>query len=170
MSNATAIAGVSPHKESVILSIWPSVGSTGIGRGIGLLCDCIPLRINGISVSAAIFALPLAPLAALIYLLLKAGGKKYTLTRKSIQCWSSIGQQLIKSVPLSEISEIRVEQQSGQAFYKAADIVLLGADGGIRMRVPGVTSPLTFQQNIQETQQAISETAASLEVIKKRNN
>lgn len=170
MSNATAIAGVSPHKESVLLTIWPSVASTGIGRGIGILCDCIPIRINGISVSAAIFALPLAPLAALVYFLLKAGGKKFTLTRKSVQCWSTIGQQLIKSVPLTDISEVLLEQQSGQAFYKAADIVLMGADGGILMRIPGVTSPLTFQQNIHETKQAASETAASLEVIKKRSS
>ncbi|MBD3675857.1 MAG: hypothetical protein HUJ26_20300 [Planctomycetaceae bacterium] len=170
MTNATAIAGVNPQKESVLLTVWPSVASTAVGRLIGILCDSIPVRINGVSISAIIFALPLAPLAALIYLLLKIGGKKYTLTRKSVQCWSTIGQQLVKSAPLADISEIQVVQRSGQAFYKAADLILIGADGGILMKLSGITSPLTFQQNIRETQQASAETAASLEVIKKRSH
>jgi len=170
MPNATAIAGVSPQRETVIISVWPSISSTGLGRLIGALCNAIPLRINGISISAILFALPLAPLAALLYLLLKVVGKKYTVTRKSVQCWTSIGQQLIKSVPLGDISEVRIEQQTGQAFYKAADVILIGSDGGILMRIPAITSPISFQHNIQETQQAASETAASLEVIKKRSS
>jgi len=170
MTNATAIAGVNPQKESVLLTVWPSVASTGLGRFIGVLCDSIPVKINGISISAMIFALPFAPLAALVYLLLKALGKKYTLTRKSVQCWSTIGQQLVKSVPLADVDEVQVVQQTGQGFYKAADILLIGADGGILMKIPGITSPLTFQQNIRETQQASAETAASLEVIKKRSS
>lgn len=168
MPNATAIAGVSPSHDTTVTSFWPSVAANPFGRIIGSLCDSIPVKINGIPISAILFALPLAPFAALIYLLMKAFGTRYHLTRKSVSSWSSMGQQLYKSVPLTEIADIQIQERGGQAFYRAADLVLLAADGSTLMRLGGISHPKTARQIILETRQAALETAASLEVIQKR--
>lgn len=163
----TAIAGVSPSHDTTVTSFWPSVAANPAGRLIGTICNSIPIKINGIAISA-LFALPLAPLAALIYLWMKLFGKRYVLTRKSISSWSSMGQQLFKSVPLTEIAAVEVNEQGGQAFYRAADLELLAADGAVLLRMHGISHPRTARQIILETRQAALETAASLEAIRKR--
>lgn len=168
MPNATAIAGVSPSHDTTVTSFWPSVAANPIGRIIGSFCNSIPIKINGIPISAMLFALPLAPFAALIYLLMKVFGTRYLLTRKSISSWSSLGQHLYKSVPLTEIAEIEINELGGQAFYRAADLICRAADGSILLRLGGIGHPKTARQIILETRQAALETAASLEVIQKR--
>ena len=165
---STAIAGVSPHKEAVLMTLWPSIAATALGRMIGSLCGCIPLKINGIPISALIFGLPVAPLAALLYLGGKVAGEKYKLTRNSIQKWAASGEKMLKSVPLTDIAEIRVTQRSGQNFHKAADIILIGADGGILLKMEGMAYPESVRHNIDETRDAALQTASSLETIKKR--
>jgi hypothetical protein len=168
MPNATAIAGVSPSHDTTVTSFWPSIAANPLGRLIGSICNLIPLKINGVTISALLFALPLSPLAALIYLWMKVFGTRYVLTRKSISSWSSMGHQLYKSVPLSEIVEIEINEQGGQAFYRAADLELLAADGAVLLRMSGISHPKTARQIILETRQAEMETAASLETIQKR--
>jgi hypothetical protein len=166
--STTAIAGVSPQREAVVTSVWPSVAATGLGRFIGILNDCIPVRINGIKLSVMLFALPMLPLALTIYLLQKVAGVRYRLTNKSIQQWSSLGSRMIKSVPLTSVDQIRIVKQNGQEFFHAGDIELVGADGGILMRMYGIPYPEGFKKNLQETQSAASQTAASLLTIQKR--
>ena len=168
MPNATAIAGVSPSHDTTITTFWPSVAANPLGRIIGSICNCIPIKINGIAISAILFALPLAPLAALIYLLMKVFGTRYVLTRKSLSSWSSTGQQLYKSIPLTDIDDIRINEQGGQAFYRAADLEIMATDGAILMKLGGLSHPKTARQIILETRQAALETAASLETIQKR--
>jgi len=165
----TAIAGVASEKEAVITSVWPSIASTPVGRLIGMLNECIPLRINGIKLSALIFGLPLAPLGLLEYLRLKVMGRKYVLTNKSLQVWATLGAQQLKSVPLADIKELRMYSRNGQEFFHAAEIELIGADGGVLLRMHGIGYPETFQHNLEEAQQAAALTAASLQTIKARS-
>lgn len=169
MPNATAIAGVSPNRDTTVTSFWPSIAANPFGRMIGSICSLIPVKIDGITISALLFALPLSPFAALIYFWMKVFGTRYVLTRKSISSWSSMGNQLYKSVPLSEIAEIEINEQAGQAFYRAADLRMLAADGAVLLRMSGISHPKTARQIILETRQAELETASSLATIQKRS-
>lgn len=168
MSHTTAIAGVNSQKETVLMNIWPSIAANPLGRIIGSLNHCIPLKINGIMISTLIFGLPLAPLGAMLYLTSKVFGTRYTLTNRSLQVWTASGGNMTKSIPLGEISEIELVQTGGQAFFKAADIKLVGANGGVLLRMPGISYPEGFAQNLREAQQATALTAAALDTIKKR--
>ena len=67
-----AIAGVSPTSESRIMTEFPSVAASGIGRLIGQIMDSIPLSIFGVKLSYLLFGLPLAPLGMLLFLLEQA--------------------------------------------------------------------------------------------------
>jgi hypothetical protein len=168
MPHTTAIAGVNSQRETVLTNVWPSVAANPLGRLIGRLNQCIPLKINGIAVSAMIFGLPLAPLGALIYLGSKLFGVRYTLTNRSIQVWSAAGGRLQKSIPLGEVGEIEFVQTPGQAFFKAADVQLLSSNGSLLLKLPGISYPEVFTRNLREAQQAAALTTAALETIKKR--
>lgn len=168
MSHTTAIAGVNSQKETILTNIWPSVAANPFGRMIGSLNNCIPLKLNGIPISALIFGLPLAPIGALIYLTSKVFGTRYTLTNRSLQVWTATGGSMIKSIPLGEISSIEFIQTSGQAFFKASDINLIGANGGVLLKMAGISYPDVFAQNLREAQQAAALTAAALDTIRKR--
>lgn len=168
MSNTTAIAGVSPSREAAITSIWPSIAAWAPGRAIGALNDCIPLRIDGVKISVILFALPLMPVALTLYFLMKIFGVRYRVTNRSVQCWKAFGSQLVQSIPLADIHEVYIEQRHGQAFFKASDIELIGADGGILMRMPGIPHADVFKKNLLEIQQSAAMTAASLQTIRGR--
>lgn len=168
MSHTTAVAGVSPSREAAITSVWPSISAWAPGRWIGAWSDCIPLRIDGVKLSVLLFAMPLMPLALTLYFLMKIFGVRYRVTNRSVQCWKALGSQMIQSVPLADIHEIYIEQRHGQAFYKASDVELIGADGGLVMRMPGIRYAEVFKKNLLEIQQSSATTAASLQTIRGR--
>ncbi len=164
----TAIAGVSPQREAVVTAVWPSIAAWGLGRLIGKLCHSIPAKVNGIKLSVLLFALPLMPLALTLYILMKLGGVRYRLTNRSVQQWATLGNRMIVGVPLGKIADVRIAVQPGQEFYHAGDIELIGADGGILLRMSGIPYPEVFRKNLLEVQDAASQTAASLATIQKR--
>ncbi|MGH7127611.1 MAG: hypothetical protein ACREIV_03515 [Planctomycetaceae bacterium] len=163
-----AIAGVSPSAESVIMIVYPSVASTGVGRLLGRVIDAIPLKIMGIKLSHLLFALPLSPLALLMYAWLKVAGVRYVLTNRSIQRWRSLGSRMLRAVPLAEIDRINVVEQPGQAFYKAADLRVLRADGSVAMELAGIARADVFRQIILEARDARRQTEQALATIQAR--
>lgn len=162
------ISGVSASGEVEIRWRYPSIAATGLGRLIGQLCDLIPVRIWGIKLSAPL-ALALAPLGVLEYARLKLLGERYVLTNRSVQRWGAFGNRQIQSVPLIEVAEIEVAQQSGQEFYHAGDVTLIGAKGNVLMRLPGVPRPEVFRENILKARDARTETEKALATIAARH-
>lgn len=163
-----AIAGVSSTTESRIMTEYPSVSANPIGRLLGQLYGCIPARICGQKISTLLFALPTAPLAAPIYLLTKVFGNKYILTNRSVQVWASLGAQKVRQVDLNEIDSVELDQQPGQAFFRAADIKLKAANGQTLLVLPGVADAGAFRNAIQRAMQARRLVAASLATIASR--
>ena len=163
-----AIAGVSAQAENVIMTVWPSVAATLPGRVIGMMCDSIPLKLNGIKLSYLLFALPLSPIALLIYFGLKIGGSRYILTNRAIDVRAALGTTLRSQAALTEIETVTIERQSGQAFYHAGDLVVWNAAGDELLRLGGVPRPDVFRQSILEARDARQLTEASLLVIGKR--
>lgn len=150
------------------MTVYPSISATFIGRLLGLLYDCIPIPIFGPKLSTLLFALPTAPLAALVYLLTKATGTRYILTNRSVQVWSSLGSHKIGSVELSDISEIELDPQPGQAFFRASDIRVKAANGQTLLTLPGVASPGAFRNAIQRAVQARNLVQSSMSTISAR--
>lgn len=163
-----AIAGVSVGYENVVSVVYPSVAATALGRLVGNICDSIPVKIGGIKLSNLLFGLPLAPVGLLIYLGLKVSGRRYVLTNEGLEARASLGNRLFRETPLTDIAEIAVERQPGQAFYKAADVYLLNDRGDVLMEIPGIVRAEVFRHRILETRDARVRTASALAAIQSR--
>lgn len=168
----SAITGVRPGQETILLTRYPSVGSTGVGQFLGRLYESIPLFRRGIKLSHLLFVLPTAPIGLLCYVWVKIPlwGVRYTLTTLAVQCWSMLGTRLIQQVDLADVEQVLIEQSSGQVFYKAADVVLRNAKGETLMRVSGIPAAQSFRRNILEARDAKRRVDASLATISARQN
>jgi hypothetical protein len=163
-----AICGVSADKETLITVVYPSIACTGLGKGLGRLYESIPAKLGGVKLSHWLFPLPTAPLAALAYLMLKASGDVYVLTNRSVQRRRSLGNRLVKSIPLTEVEEVEVVQGAGQQFYPAADLVLLNNAGNPLLQLQGVPRAEVFRNLIIEARDARRQVEASLATIRAR--
>ena len=162
------ISGVSPTAETVITTRYPSIAAMGLGRALGKLYDAIPLRIGTIKLSYVLFTLPTSPLAVTLYAIQKLFGQRYQLTNRRVRILSMLGTRVYGQVNLTEIGDVAIDEQPGQAFYKAGDLVILGTGGNTLLRLTGVTRPDVFRQTILEARTARVRTEASLAVIKAR--
>jgi hypothetical protein len=163
-----AIAGVSAGAASELESVYPSIAATSLGRLIGIICDSIPLRIGGVKLSALLFGLPLAPVALLPYFFMKLFGQRYIVTNRTVRIASTLGVRLFREIPLGEIDNIAVDEQAGQAFFHAGDLVLLNAGGGAIARLDGVPRPYRLRQIILDAREARRQNDASLATITSR--
>jgi hypothetical protein len=162
-----AISGVSAGRETIIESVHPSVAATGLGQLIGRICDSIPIKIGGIKLSYLLFALPLAPLGAAMYFLVKPMGQ-YILTNRSLQFRSTLGGQLKGQAGLLDIDNIAIRVQPGQQFYKAGDLEALNSRGEVILTLSGVPRPERFRQIILEARDARAQNDAALKTIQAR--
>jgi Bacterial PH domain len=165
-----AIAGVSASKETLSFVVYPSIAATGLGQLIGRICESLPMRVGGGKLSHLIFALPLAPLGASLYLLLKLVGTVYVLTNRSIQLRKSLGNRLVRSVPLKEIDQVILQQEPGQEFFPAADVYLINKAGNPLAVLPGVTRADVFRRSILEARDSTMQVDASLATIRRRGS
>jgi hypothetical protein len=163
-----AIAGVSTG-PALIMVVYPSIAAAAMGKLLGRVYDSIPLRVGGIKLSHLLFCLPTAPLAVFGYFLLKLTGEVYALTTRSVQLRNSLGNRLIREVPLSSIDQVVIRQEPGQEFYPAADIYLLNKAGETIMTLPGVPRADVFRQTILEARSAQDQVAAALTTIGARH-
>ncbi len=163
-----AISGVSPGYESIVEELYPSIAATGLGRALNGLYECIPIGIGGIKLSH-VFALITAPLGMLIYLMMKVFGSRYTVTNRSVKRVTSLGFKLLDEVPLAQIAQVTVDPDSRLAFYKTGDVRLSNAAGDTLLLLRGVPYPERFQQVINETCDAKSQTASALATINARH-
>lgn len=165
-----AISGVSANVENTVMTVFPSMAGTGLGRALGSLYDCIPLKINGVKLSNLIFCLPLSPIALILYFAQKVFGNKYVLTNRSLQVWQGIGAKMRGQVPLTEIADIDIVHQAGQAFYKAGDLVLFSAKGDRILRLGGIVRPDVFRQTILKARDARMQNDSALATIRARQS
>ena len=164
-----AISGLSAGRQNLVMAVYPSIAATGIGKWLGQLYGCLPMKVCGIKLSHLLFPLPTAIIGVLVFFHLKLFGEVYALTNKTVQLRRSIGNRLIREVPLSEIDQIVIRQEPGQEFYPAADIYLLNKAGQTLMSLPGVPRADVFRQTLLEARSARNQVAASLATISARH-
>lgn len=163
-----AISGVSGGKPTLIMTVYPSIAGTDLGKILGRLYESMPTRVGGIKLSHLLFPLPTSIIAIQVYFHLKIFGNVYALTNRSLQFRKSIGNRLIREVPLSDIGQVIVRQEPGQEFYPAADLDILNKAGDTIMTLPGVLRADVFRETILEARDARNQVAASLATISAR--
>ncbi len=166
--NPPAISGVSAEAEALIMTVYPSIAATALGRLIGSCLESLPLKIGGVKLSHLLFFAPAAAIAAPLYGFLKLFGETYVLTNRGVQKRSSLGNRLISQVPLTSIEDVVVREEPGQAFYPAADIYLMDKSGTGLAVLAGVPRADVFRQTIVEARDAHKQVAAALKTIKAR--
>jgi hypothetical protein len=162
------IAGVSSREESVVMTEYPSIGAWMLGRALGSLYNCIPVRIFGLTISHLIFVLPTAPFAVGLYFLQKLFGQFFVLTNRSVQVWTVRTGRRISTVDLSKIDVVEVVQTPGQEFFKAGDILLRSTTGEILERLEGIPDAPSFCSTIRRTVEARRMVQSSMATIEAR--
>lgn len=154
------VAGVAPTQlqEVTVMTVWPSLSATTFGRFWGRLFAIeagfpifgVPLTIG------RLFALASIPFMVALYFLMRLprfpgviiGIKNpfcwvYRLTNRRVVVENPFGAE-IKSVSLDRFDSIDIVVESGQAWYKAGDLVF--RQGPVEtFRIWGVPRPETFR-------------------------
>jgi hypothetical protein len=163
------IAGVSTGGETEIMSVFPSIAATGIGRGLGRLFNAIPMGSGPVRLSHLLFTLPFAPVAVLLYFVQKISGQRFMLTNRALVVKSALGRREAARVDLPAIAGVRVVQQPGQEFYRCADVQLLDAAGKAILRLPAIPQAAIFRASILKARDAVLMVKSSLDVINARH-
>ncbi len=162
------VAATGQSADRTLMTVYPSISATDLGKLLGRLYDLIPVRVGATTLSRLLFTLPTAPLAILLYAVTKLAGSRYRLSNRSIQIWHSLGNRMRAQVDVGEIAEVLVEQRNGQEFFSAADLIMQSADGNPLMRLNGVPHAEVFRQTILKTCHARSLVQSSLDTIASR--
>ncbi|MDX1961732.1 MAG: PH domain-containing protein [Pirellulales bacterium] len=160
------IAGVSPPelKETTIMTVWPSIAATGIGRFLGQLY-AIDLGVSVFTVGnlIALLSIPIVlplilgkfavdflagvPILGLPFLPLKGSVQRYILTNRRVLIAEGLIPQPTQYVDLDRFDSIEVVVQPGQAWYPAGDLIFRKGNTET-FRLAGVRRPETFRQTI----------------------
>jgi hypothetical protein len=140
------IAGVTPPdtREVTIMTVFPTMGDSGIGRLIGRLCGN---KIGfGFFTLGKLFALALIPLALLVFFARLAPGvmTRYRLTNRRVVVHKGLTAADERWVDLDRFDAIDIEVLSGQEWFHAGDMIF--RNGAIEtFRLAGVSRPDTFR-------------------------
>lgn len=142
-----AISGVAPPElgEVTVMTVWPSVASTPLGRMLGrLMAISAGFWIFSVGRMMALLALPLGPL---LYFSLRApfNVRRYRLTNRRVGIMDGITPRFIRFVDLDRFDSIEIVILRGQAWYHAGDLVFRRGDMET-FRLPGVSRPEAFRQ------------------------
>jgi hypothetical protein len=135
-----AITGLVPPQldEAVIRVVWPSVsafpGAASLGR---MLMRSVVLAPLGWLLLAPLYFLKVVPGFA----------RRFVLTNRRLMFQKGLHLQPVAAIDLGEIEEVRIQEDSNSAFYRAANLEIL-SKGQIRLTLRGVPGPEAFRQAI----------------------
>lgn len=155
MQKHSLISGVVPPgvAEATVMTVYPSVASTGIGQALGRLYRIKrgvgPISIGRLSLLATI------PLGLMLYLSLRLPWaiRRYRLTNRRVCIERGVNPQVEQYVDLDRFDAIDVVVAPGQEWYAAGDLVF--RRGQIEtLRLPGVSRPESFRQTCLKVRQS----------------
>lgn len=156
-----SISGVVPpaSAEATVMTVWPSVASTGVGQVLGRL-----YRLKGgfgpLSVGRMVL-LATIPLGMMLYLSMRLPWaiRRYRLTNRRVTVERGIDPKVEQFVDLDRFDAIDVVVSPGQEWYAAGDLVF--RRGQIEtLRLPGVSRPESFRRTCLEVRQSYVSVAA----------
>lgn len=149
------IAGVVPPDtaEATVMTVWPSVASTGVGRALGRIYRIRdgfgPISIGRLALLATI------PVGLAIYLSMRLPWaiRRYRLTNRRVTIERGVGGEVVQFVDLDRFDAIDVIVEPGQEWYAAGDLVF--RRGQVEtLRLPGVSRPESFRRTCLEVRQS----------------
>lgn len=149
------IAGVVPPDtaEATVMTVWPSVASTGLGRTLGRIYrirDGVgPISIGRLALLATI------PVGLALYLSMRLPWaiRRYRLTNRRVAIERGVGGEVVQFVDLDRFDAIDVVVEPGQEWYAAGDLVF--RRGQVEtLRLPGVSRPESFRRTCLEVRQS----------------
>jgi hypothetical protein len=155
MGTESSISGVVPPAaaEATIMTVWPSVSSTGLGRALGRLyrirAGFGPLSIGRLALLATV------PIGLILYLSLRMPWsiRRYRLTNRRVTIEQGINPEVKQFTALDAFDAIDVDVAVGQEWYAAGDLVF--RRGAIEtLRLAGVSRPESFRRVCLEARQA----------------
>ena len=155
MRRQAVIAGVVPPTvaEATVMTVYPSVASTGLGQALGRLYR-IKSGIGPVSIGR-LMLLATIPIGLMLYLSLRIPWaiRRYRLTNRRICIERGVNPQVEQYVDLDRFDAIDVIVAPGQEWYAAGDLVF--RRGQIEtLRLPGVSRPESFRQTCLKVRQS----------------
>lgn len=156
-----SIAGVSPPSvaETTVMTVWPSVASTALGRSLGRVFGIQdgfgPVSVGRLAQLACI------PLGLMLYLSLRLPWaiQRYRLTNRRVIVERGVGGKVQQFVDFDQFDSIELVVEPGQEWYAAGDLVF--RRGAVEtFRLPGVSRPESFRQTCLKVQQSYRGVAA----------
>jgi hypothetical protein len=156
-----SIAGVSPPSvsETTVMTVWPSVASTSLGKMLGRL-----FRIKdgfGPVSFGRLALLACTPIGLMLYLSLRLPWaiQRYRLTNRRVIVERGINPRIQQFVDFDKFDSIELVVEPGQEWYAAGDLVF--RKGAVEtFRLPGVSRPESFRQTCLKVQQSYRSVAA----------
>lgn len=151
-----AIAGVAPPEagEVTIMTVWPSIAGTEMGRTLGRLY-LIKAGAGNILTVGNLIALASIPVALGLFTMKLMPGvfRRYRLTNRRVVVESGFTGKPERWVPLDEFNTVELVVLPGQQWYRAGDLVF--RKGPIEtMRLNAVPQPETFRQTCLKAQRS----------------
>jgi hypothetical protein len=142
-----AIAGVAPPQSSevTIMTVWPTLGASNLGRTLGKLYAIkAGPWIFTVGNLIALCSIPIA-LPLFFWMLSPWATQRYRLTNRRLVVQRGLKAIDERWVELDRFDSIEVVVLPGQEWYHAGDLVF--RNGPVEtMRLPGVSRPETFRQ------------------------
>lgn len=161
MSALQSISGVTPPAvaEATVMTVWPSVASTGLGRALGRLYGIQggvgPLSVGRLALLATI------PLGLMLYLSMRLPWaiRRYRLTNRRVIVERGVNPVVEQYADLNRFDAIDVVVRPGQEWYAAGDLVF--RRGPVEtLRLVGVSRPESFRRTCLEARQGYVAVAA----------
>lgn len=150
-----AIAGVMPPRvaEATVMTVWPSVASTGLGRALGRIYAIRdgfgPVSVGRLALLGSI------PIGLMLYLSMRLPWaiRRYRLTNRRVAIECGVAGRVLQFVDLDRFDTIAVEVEPGQEWYAAGDLVFRHGQV-VTLRLAGVSRPETFRRTCLKVQQS----------------
>jgi hypothetical protein len=141
------IAGLAPPQLAEVpsMTVWPTIGSTRIGRLVGRLCGS---RVGwGFFTLGKLWAIATIPLslAAFAWLLVPGAARRYRLTNRRIVVQHGLSGKEIRAIGLDEFDAVEEDVLPGQAWLHSGDLRFFRSGQEV-FRLAGVSRPTVFRE------------------------
>ncbi len=140
--------------ETPVMTVWPTIGATALGRLVGRLCGASLGR--GFFTLGKLLALATIPLSLTVFLwqLLPLVCRRYTLTNRRIVVQKGYKAVEGRAIGLDQFDSIDVLLLPGQDWLHAGELVFQ-RDGREIFRLSGVSRPEVFREVCRKAQTAL---------------
>lgn len=132
--------------EKLSKVVWPTIGATPWGRGVGRLC-AVRSGVGRFFTLGKLFALGTIPvsLGVFAWQLMPGVIRRYCLTSRRIIVQKGLRRVEERSIGLEEFDAIEVRVLPGQEWLRTGEVLLL-RDGHEVFRLSGVPRPQVFRE------------------------